>query len=174
MCQRRNFNRLPPGGGSAVRRWRSPRALHFRTNSRPCTGLIFHGRGGACSSRKSRTNSLSLPERGFINFSLFERKVTKEANQRAVGSPLRKSCRPRKFRPHLTQKFSVQMGCHRGISAPPLGDFVPRSAAGRTRSPSRALRPARIFFFCRDRRPRLSVFGTRVLACGEDSSPSLP
>ena len=76
---------------------------------------------------KSRlhTNSLSFPERGFINFSLFERKVTKEANERAARPPRRAGCRLGKFRPHLTQGFSVQMGCHREIANSPNRGFFP-------------------------------------------------
>ena len=80
---------------------RRPRlsALRVRISLRAQTPFSL-GRGGACSSRKSaqppplRTNSLSFPERGFINFSLFERKVTKEANERAARPLLRPSIVP--------------------------------------------------------------------------------
>ena len=98
--------------GALVRDLREEQApplppLHFRTISR------------------LRTISLSLPERGVINFSLFERKVTKEANEPAVRSPRRAGYRPRKFRPHLTQGFSVQMGCRRRTKDYPNHRFFP-------------------------------------------------
>ena len=34
-------------------------------------------------------------------------------------------CRPGKFRPHLTQGLSAQMGCHRGIANSPNHRFFP-------------------------------------------------
>ena len=68
---------------------------------------------------------IALPSAHKLHSPLGNGVFTKEANQRAVGSPLRKSYRPRKFRPHLTQGFSVQMGCHRGIANSPNHRFFP-------------------------------------------------
>ena len=93
-----------------------------------------------------------------------EKSAKKEVCQRAVEPPLpqasehrRTVCRPRKFRPHLTQGFSVQMGCHRGIANSPNHRFFPTNCGGK--NPISITRTARRahFFFCRDRRPRLSA-----------------
>ena len=78
------------------------------------------------SFSRPRTISLSLPERGVINFFFpKKKKLQKEVGEPAVRSPRRAGCRPRKFRPHLTHKPSVQMGCHRGISDAPNHRFFP-------------------------------------------------
>ena len=113
--------RLPPGGGSAVRRWRSPRALHFRTTS--------------------PLSTISLC-RGTMHFFLCtkEKSSKKEVCEPAVRPPRRAGYHPRKFRPHLTHKFSMQMGCHRGISDAPNHRFFPTECVRQT--PSLITRPA--------------------------------
>ena len=79
-----------------------------------------------------RTKPIS-PFGRIINFSLFERKVTKEANEPAARPPRRASYRLGKFRPHLTHKPSVQMGCHRGITNSPNRGFFPTECVRQNR-----------------------------------------
>ena len=99
--------------GSAVRRWRRARARN--------------------SAQTPLCARIPFPLSGVINFSLFERKVTKEANEPAARPPRRTICRPKKFRPHLTHKPSVQMGCHRGIADAPNHRFFPTECVRQSR-----------------------------------------
>ena len=57
----------------------------------------------------------------------------------------------------LRRNWRCKWGASEGLEVPPITDFSPPSAYGRIRTSSRALRPARTLFFCRDRRPRLSA-----------------
>ena len=89
-------------------------------------------------------NPFSSPKRGFINFFFpKKKKLQKEVGERAARPLSRTGYRPKKFQPHLTQKFSVQMGCHREIADSPNRGFFPTKCGGQTRILSRALRPAR-------------------------------
>ena len=73
-----------------------------------------------------RTNSI-FPFRGTMHFFLCtkEKSAKKEVCEPAVRSPRRAGYRLGKFRPHLKQGFSVQMGCHRGIAGAPNHRFFP-------------------------------------------------
>ena len=109
------------------------------------------------SFSRQRTKPI-FPFGGVINFSLFERKVTKEANEPAARPPRRAGYRLGKFRPHLTHKPSVQMGCHRGIAGAPNRGFFPTECVQQNLNfISRTAPRAQFIFFCRDRRPRLSA-----------------
>ena len=69
-----------------------------------------------------------------------EKSSKKEVCEPAVRPPRRAGYHPRKFRPHLTQEFSVQMGCHRGITNSPNRGFFPTECV--RQKPSLITRPA--------------------------------
>ena len=87
-------------------------------------------------------NPFSSPKRGFINFFFpKKKKLQKEVGERAARPLSRTGYRPKKFQPHLTQKFSVQMGCHREIADSPNRGFFPTKCGGQ--NPNFITRPAR-------------------------------
>ena len=139
-------HRLPPGGGSAV------------------------GGGGERVQTIFARNP--FPFRGIINFFFpKKKKLQKEVGEPAARPPRRAGYRPRKFRPHLTQGFSVQMGCHRGIANSPNRGFFPSNCGGQ--NPISITRPAprAQFIFCRDRRPRLSALCVGASVCAQSRLP---
>ena len=89
--------------------------------------------GGFLRSKKTEGARVQIncartpfPSRGVINFFFpKKKKLQKEVGEPAVRSPRRAGYRPKKFRPHLTQGLSVQMGCHRGTTDSPTWGFFP-------------------------------------------------
>ena len=69
-----------------------------------------------------------------------EKSSKKEVCEPAARPPCRSNYRQRKFRPHLTQELSVQMGCHRRTADSPNRRFFPTECV--RQNPSLITRPA--------------------------------
>ena len=125
-------HRLPPGGGSAVRRWRRARALHFRTTAPSAHNLPLQGDNALFSVTHSLPRAMS------------KKKVPKKkcANLRFDRPDARATVQENSDLTSRTN-FRCKWGATEGFQMPPITDFSPPSAYGRPQASSRALRPAR-------------------------------
>ena len=125
-------HRLPPGGGSAVRRWRRARALHFRTTAPSAHNLPLQGDNALFSVTHSLPRAMS------------KKKVPKKkcANLRFDRPDARATVQENSDRTSRTS-HRCKWGAAEGLKTTPIIDFSPRSAYSKAGSSSRALRPAR-------------------------------
>ena len=109
--------RLPPGGGSAVRRWRSPRALHFRTTA-PSAHKLHSPLGGQCTFFFAQKKKVPKKKCANLRFDRPDARATIQENS------------------DLTSRtnFRCKWGATEGFQMPPITDFSPPSAYGQTPS----------------------------------------